>query len=89
MSGMRREKTLILSSVPDRRENQDRTEIGPRPVGPILWDRRSRFGPVDRQTVGLWPSLVSIVVFLLSFCPSALLPFCQFRFVIFSNRSLY
>ena len=55
---MRREKnTVILSSVLDRRENEDRTEAGPRPVQPIFWDRRSRFGPVDRQSVGLWPSL--------------------------------
>ena len=55
---MRREKnTVILSSVSDRRENEDRTEAGPRPVQPIFWDRQSRFGPVDRQSVGLWPSL--------------------------------
>ena len=55
---MRREKnTLILSSVFDRRENEDRTEAGLRPVQPIFWDRRFRFGPVDRQSIGLWPSL--------------------------------
>ena len=55
---MRREKnTLTLSSVQDQRENEDRTKAGPRPVQPIFWDRRSRFGPIDRKKVGLWPSL--------------------------------
>ena len=54
---MRREKTLILSSVQGRRAEEDRTELGPRPFRPILWDRRSRFSPVDRHSVGLCPSL--------------------------------
>ena len=46
---MRREKnTLILSSVQDRRENEDQTEAEPRLVQPIFWDRRSQFGSVDR-----------------------------------------
>ena len=58
---MRRENnTLILSLVQDRRENEDQTEAGLRPVQPIFWDRRSRFGPVDQQSVGLWPSLRTI-----------------------------
>ena len=55
---MTRENTLILSSVQDRRLEEDRTEVGPRPVRPILWDRRSRFGLVDRPSVDLWPSLL-------------------------------
>ena len=29
---MTRENTLILSSVQDRRPEEDRTEVGPRPV---------------------------------------------------------
>ena len=33
------------------------SRTGPKPVLPILWDRRSRFGPVDRHWVGLCPSL--------------------------------
>ena len=46
---MRRENnTVIPSSVPDREENEDWTEAGPRPVQPIFWDQWSRFGPVDR-----------------------------------------
>ena len=45
-------------SVQDRRPDPDRTEFGPRPVRSIFWDRRSRFGPVDRPSVGLWTSLV-------------------------------
>ena len=44
-------------SVQDQRPDPDRTEFGPRPVRSIFWDRRSRFGPVDRPLVGLWTSL--------------------------------
>ena len=65
MSGKRREKTLILSLVQDRRENEDRTEIELRPVWPILLDRQSRFDSVDRQSVGLWPSLIVAELFLI------------------------
>ena len=43
--------------VQDRRPDADRTKVGPRPVRPIFWDRRSWFGPVDRPLVGLWTSL--------------------------------
>ena len=57
---MRREKnTLILSLIQDRRENEDRTEARPRSVQPIFRDQQSRFGPVDRQPVSIWPSLSS------------------------------
>ena len=44
-------------SVQDRRPDADRTEVGPRPVRPIFWDRWSRFGLVDRPSVGLSTSL--------------------------------
>ena len=43
--------------VQDRRPEADWTEVGPRLVRPIFWDRRSRFGPIDRPSVGLWTSL--------------------------------
>ena len=49
-------------SVQDRRPEADRTELGPRLVWPILWDRRSRFGPLDRPSVGLWTSLLLLIV---------------------------
>ena len=63
---MRREKTMILSSVQDRRAEEDRTETELRPVRPILWDRRSRLGPVDRHSVGLWPSLLTSLSLIVS-----------------------
>ena len=51
-AGCRNEKgeytdLVILSSVQDRRAEEDQTEIGPRAVRPILWDRLSRFGLVN------------------------------------------
>ena len=52
-------KGRFRRSVQDRRPEEDRTEVGPRLVRPILWDRRSRFGPVDRPSVGLWTSLTA------------------------------
>ena len=51
-------KVGFRPSVQDRRRDADRTEVGPRPVRPIFWDRRSRFGPVDRPSIGLWTSLI-------------------------------
>ena len=54
-----RVKGEFRPSVQDRRPEADRSEFGPRPVRPIFWDRRSRFGPVDRPSVGLWTSLIS------------------------------
>ena len=58
---MRREKRESYEKLFGLGPNnfEDRTETGPRPVWPILLDRRSRFGPVDRHPVGLCPSLLS------------------------------
>ena len=52
-----RVKVGFCPSVQDQRPDADQTEFGPRPVRSIFWDRRSRFGPVDRPSVGLWTSL--------------------------------
>ena len=54
-------KVGFRPSVQDRRPAADRTEFGPRPVRSIFWDRRSRFGPVDRPSVGRWTSLLMVV----------------------------
>ena len=56
---MRREKRQSYEKLfgPGSNNFEDRTETVPRPVRPILWDRPSRFGPVDRHPVGLCPSL--------------------------------
>ena len=64
--GMRIEEREETNLVQDRRTHKDRTETGLKPVRPILWDRRSRFGLVFRHLVGLCPSLnVCNTVFLL------------------------
>ena len=57
--GMRIEEREENYSVQDRSAEMDRTETGPRPVPPILWDRRSRFGPVFGPSVGFCPSLLT------------------------------
>ena len=57
-AGMRIEEREYSNSVWDRSTHKDRIENEPRPVRPILQERRSRFGPVNRPSVGLCPSLM-------------------------------
>ena len=61
-AGMRIEEREDNYSVQDRTAEMDRTETEPRPVPPILRDRRSRFGPVFGPSVGFCPSLATLAI---------------------------
>ena len=67
-AGMRIEEREETDSVQERSTHKDQTKTGLRPVRPILWDQRSRLGPVFQHSVGLCPSLLAATTSSPIFC---------------------